>query len=53
MSGLPSNSVAKCEQVTCLDKSLLDPFPLGRPLSEDRMHEVEDALLIALGVFHR
>lgn len=50
--GLPQASVVKCEQITCLDKTLLDPRPLGRPLSSDRMHEVERALLISLGVFN-
>jgi mRNA-degrading endonuclease toxin of MazEF toxin-antitoxin module len=49
--GLPHTSVVKCEQVTCLDRSLLDARPLGRPLSEDRMRQVEDAILIALGIF--
>jgi mRNA-degrading endonuclease toxin of MazEF toxin-antitoxin module len=49
--GLPHPSVVKCEQVTCLDRSLLEARPLGRPLSEDRMRQVEDAILIALGIF--
>jgi mRNA-degrading endonuclease toxin of MazEF toxin-antitoxin module len=49
--GLPQASVVKCEQITCLDKALLDPRPLGRPLSRDRMHEVERALLISVGIF--
>jgi len=43
--------VVKCEQVTCLDKGLLEDQPLGRPLSQDRIHQVEDALLIAVGIF--
>jgi mRNA interferase MazF len=51
--GLPQSSVLKCEQVSSIDKSLLEPHPLGGPLSEDRMRQVEDALLIALGIFHR
>jgi len=49
--GLPHPSVVKCEQITCLDKALLDPHPLGRPLSFDRMRVVERALLTSLGVF--
>lgn len=49
--GLPHASAAKCEQITCLDKSRLDPRPLGRPLPPDRMREIERALLISLGVF--
>jgi mRNA-degrading endonuclease toxin of MazEF toxin-antitoxin module len=44
-------SVAKCEQVTCLDKALLAARPLGGSLSEDRMREMEGALLVALGIF--
>ncbi len=49
--GLPHASVVKCEQITCLDTTLLGPRPLGRPLSLDRMREVERALLISLGIF--
>lgn len=49
--GLPQASVVKCEQITCLDKALLDPRPLGRPLSRDRMCEVERALLFSVGIF--
>lgn len=51
--GLPQRSVVKCEQVTSMDKSLLEPGPLRSPLSQDRMQQVEDALLIALGIFNR
>jgi len=47
---LPYASVAKCEQVTCLDKGVLEPRPLGRPLTDDRLHQIEDAVLIALGI---
>lgn len=50
--GLPQDSVVKCEQVTCLDRGLLGASPLGGPLSEDRMRQVESAVLIALGMFH-
>ncbi|MBI4735329.1 MAG: type II toxin-antitoxin system PemK/MazF family toxin [candidate division NC10 bacterium] len=49
--GLPHASVVKCEQITCLDKTLLGPRPLGRPLSPERMRGIERALLISLGVF--
>jgi mRNA-degrading endonuclease toxin of MazEF toxin-antitoxin module len=45
--------VVKCEQVSRLDKTLLETRPLGGPLSDDRIRQVEDALLIALGIFHR
>jgi mRNA-degrading endonuclease toxin of MazEF toxin-antitoxin module len=51
--GMSVASVVKCEQITCLDKTLLDPHPLGRPLSPERLHQVEDALLLSLGIFHR
>ena len=51
--GLPYSSAVKCEQVSSLDKTLLDPHPTGRPLSDHRMRQVEDALLVALGIFHR
>ena len=49
--GLSHPSVAKCEQVTCLDKGILEPRPLGPPLSQDRIRQVESALLVALGIF--
>lgn len=48
--GLPHTSVALCEQVMCLNKSLLENRPLGVPLAEDRMREIEAALMIALGI---
>ena len=48
--GLPHSSVAKCEQVSSMDKALLDPRPLGRPLSPERLRQIERALLIALGI---
>jgi mRNA-degrading endonuclease toxin of MazEF toxin-antitoxin module len=51
--GLPQSSVAKCEQVSSIDRSLLEGRPVGGPISEDRMRQVEDALLIALGIFHK
>jgi len=48
--GLPHTSVVLCEQVMCLHKLLLEGRPLGGLLSEDRMRQVESALLIALGI---
>jgi len=48
--GVPHTSVAKCEQVTSLDKILLGDRPLGGLLSEDRMRQLEEALLVALGI---
>lgn len=49
--GVPQSSVVKCEQITCLDKALLGPRPLGRPLSLDRIQAIERALVISLGIF--
>lgn len=48
--GLVSPSVLKCEQITTLHKELLDPQPLGGPLSAGRIQEVEQAVLRAIGV---
>lgn len=49
--GIPHPSIVKCEQVTCLDKGLLESRPLGRPLNDDTIRRVENALLIALGIY--
>ena len=49
--GLPHTSVAKCEQITTLEKSLLDAHPLGGALSEGRIGQLEKACLTALGIF--
>ncbi len=49
--GIPHTSIVKCEQVTCLDKGLLEPRPLGRPLHDDTIRGVENALLTALGIY--
>jgi hypothetical protein len=43
-------SVLKCEQLTTLPKSLLNPVPLGGSLSDPLMMEVEKAILRAIGV---
>jgi mRNA-degrading endonuclease toxin of MazEF toxin-antitoxin module len=48
--GLPAVSILKCEQITTLRKDLLDPEPLGGPLSAGRIQEVEQAVLRAIGV---
>lgn len=48
--GLPTASVLKCEQVTNLHKSFLTVAPLGGPLAESRLREVERAILRAIGV---
>ena len=48
--GLVRASVAKCEQVTTLQRPRLLPRPLGGSLSAVRMIEVEKAILRAIGV---
>ena len=50
--GLLADSMAKCESVLTVPKSLLSPAPLGRELSPSRMREIEIALLSALGIAH-
>lgn len=34
-----------------MEKAFLEPRPLGAPLSQDRMRQIESALLIALGIY--
>ncbi len=48
--GLRRPSVAKCEQITTVRRGRLLPRPLGGPLSNARMVEVEKAVLRAIGV---
>jgi mRNA-degrading endonuclease toxin of MazEF toxin-antitoxin module len=48
--GLGAASVLKCEQVTNLHKSYLDPAPLGAMLAVPRLRAVERAILRAIGV---
>ena len=48
--GLARASVAKCEQITTLQRQRLLPRPLGGSLSATRMIEVEKAILRAIGV---
>ena len=48
--GLPMASVLKCEQLTTLPESRLGRSPLGGALSSRIMHEVEKAILRAIGV---
>ena len=49
-AGLREASVLKCEQVTTLHHSSIDPRPMGAALSAARMAEVERAVLRAFGV---
>jgi mRNA interferase MazF len=48
--GLLAPSVAKCEQVTTVRKTELEPTPLGAALSAQRMREIERAIVSALGI---
>jgi mRNA-degrading endonuclease toxin of MazEF toxin-antitoxin module len=48
--GVPERSVLKAEQITTLPKEFLDRPPLGSPLSDRRLVEVERAVLRAIGV---
>ena len=48
--GIKATSMVKCEQITTLQKARLVPTPLGGPLSAARMHEIEKAVLRAIGV---
>lgn len=43
------DSMAKCEQITCLDKRFLVGGPLGRALSDPLLREVTRALRRAVG----
>ena len=42
--------MAKCEQVTTLDKSFLIRGPLAGPVSEALMREIEKAIQRAIGI---
>jgi mRNA-degrading endonuclease toxin of MazEF toxin-antitoxin module len=48
--GAPAPSVLKCEQITTLHQSDVDPAPMGRALTAGSMSEVERAILRAIGV---
>ena len=48
--GLSKASLAKCEQVTTMDKSLLIRGPFAGKINDEKMKEIEKAIMIALGV---
>ena len=52
--GLSKASMAKCEQVTTIDKSLLIikviRGPFAGKISDEKMNEIEKAIMIAIGV---
>jgi mRNA-degrading endonuclease toxin of MazEF toxin-antitoxin module len=47
--GLPHPSELQCEDIQPIPKSVLEPEPLGGPISEGRLLEVRRAVLIAIG----
>ena len=47
--GLPNDSLAKCEQITTLDKSLLGSGPLGAPIKFGYRERIINAIKIAIG----
>jgi mRNA interferase MazF len=49
-AGIKVSSMVKCEQITTLQKARLVPAALGGSLSPERMHEIEKAVLRAIGV---
>lgn len=48
--GLTQRSMAKCEQITTLDKSFLIRGPFSGKISPQKMSEVEEAIQKAIGV---
>jgi len=48
--GLDQTSMAKCEQITALDKSFLIRGPFSGTISPTRMTEVERAIQRAIGI---
>ena len=48
--GLLKASMAKCEQVTTIDKSLLIRGPFAGKVSNEKMEEIEKSMMIAIGV---
>lgn len=47
--GLPKNSVAKCDQITTLDKDFLDKGPLGNRISLPLMWQIHRCVRKAMG----
>ncbi|HCC69455.1 MAG TPA: type II toxin-antitoxin system PemK/MazF family toxin [Nitrospiraceae bacterium] len=48
--GLSKPSMAKCEQVTTIDKALLIRGPFAGKISNKQVKEIEKAIMIAIGV---
>ncbi len=49
--GLSKASMAKCEQVTTIDKALLVRGPFAGKISGGKIKEIEKAIMIAIGIF--
>lgn len=47
--GLSRSSMAKCEQVTTIDKALLVRGPFAGRISDENMKKIEEAIIIAIG----
>ena len=48
--GLSKASMAKCEQVTTIDKFLLIRGPFAGRISNEKVKEIEKAIMIAIGL---
>jgi len=48
--GLSKASMAKCEQVTTIDKSLLIRGPFAGKINIEKMSEIEKAIMVSMGV---
>lgn len=48
--GLNKTSIAKCEQITTLDKSFLIRGPFAGTISPEKLRETEKAIQIAIGI---
>ena len=48
--GLHKASVAKCEQITTIDKTLLVKGSFAGKIRDENMKEIENAIMIAIGV---
>lgn len=50
--GILKTSMAKCEQVTTINKSLLVRGPFAGRISNSRMKEIERAIMVSIGVIY-
>jgi len=48
--GLTKNSMAKCEQVTTLDKEFLIKGPFDGKITHQKILEIENSIMIAIGI---